>query len=134
MKKYNEFLLEKRIDQISTSIEVNFSIDLIKTKHVEDRHDFDKRSLNVENIGKISNSEMKEFVHFFKKEIVEAIATGEIKDQENFVIKSEDRQLAMALISEQVEGNYWKLIIKTVFRETPEEKFRVGKNQKVFEK
>jgi len=33
MKKYNEFLLEKRIDQISTSVEVTFSIDIIKTTH-----------------------------------------------------------------------------------------------------
>jgi hypothetical protein len=66
MKKYNEFLLEKRIDQISTSVEVTFSIDVIKTIHTDDRHDFDKRGLNIENIGKISNLEMKEFVHFFE--------------------------------------------------------------------
>jgi hypothetical protein len=134
MKKYNEFLLEKRIAQIFTNIEVTFSIDVKKTSHVFDRQDFEARELGVETIGRISNAEMVEFIHFFKKNIVESIATGELKDNEEFVIKSVDRQLAMAIEAKQIEGNYWKLTIITVFRETPELKFRVGKNQKVFEK
>ena len=134
MKKYNEFLLEKRIAQISANVEVTFAIDVKKTSHVYDRQDFEARKLGVETLGRISNAEMVEFVHFFKKDIVESIATGEIKHEEEFVIKSEDRQLAMAIAAEQIEGNYWKLVILTVFRETPELKFRVGRDQKVFEK
>lgn len=134
MKNYNEFLLEKRIAQISTSIEVTFAIDLKKTSHVFDRQDFETRELGVETIGRISNAEMVEFVHYFKKDIVESLSTGELKHKEEFVIKSEDRQLAMAIVAEQIEGNYWKLIILTVFRETSELKFRVGRDQKVFEK
>lgn len=134
MKKYNEFLLEKRIAQISANVEVTFAIDLKKTSHVFDRQDFEARKLGVETLGRISNAEMVEFFHFFKKDIVESIATGEIKNEEEFVIKSEDRQLAMAIAAKQIEGNYWKLTILTVFRETPELKFRVGRDQKVFEK
>lgn len=134
MKKYKDFLLEKRIAQISANIEITFAIDVKKTSHVYDRQDFEARKLGIETIGRISNAEMVEFVHFFKKEIIEDIANGIIKDKEEFVIKSEDRQLAMAIAAEQIEGNYWKLIIITVWRETPEMKFKVGVDQKVYEK
>ena len=134
MKKYKDFLLEKRIAQISANIEITFAIDVKKTSHVYDRQDFEARELGIETIGRISNAEMVEFVHFFKKEIIEDIANGIIKDKEEFVIKSEDRQLAMAIAAEQIEGNYWKLIIITVWRETPEMKFKVGVDQKVYEK
>lgn len=134
LNKYKEFILEKRIGQISSKIEVIFSFDVIKTKHTELRSDFDKRGLDVETIGKISNAEMKEFVSYFRKDISEAIATGEIKDKDQFVIKSLDRELAMAIIADQVETHYWKLVIKTVFRETHEFKLKTGRDQFVIQK
>lgn len=127
-------LLEKRIAQISNTIDVTFSFDVIKKRHVEDRKDFDSRGLDIETYGYISNREMVEFVTRFKNEISEAIALGNIVDETNFVIKSEDWQMAMAIVASHVEGSYWQLIIKTVFRETREEKFRVAKGQLVFEK
>lgn len=84
--------------------------------------------------GHISNREMSEFVNYFKDEISEEIAFGNIENQTNFVIRSESRQLAMAIVAEQVKGNYWKLIIKTVFRETDEYQLKVGEDQLVLEK
>ena len=127
-------LLEKRIAQITNSIEVTFSFDIIKKYHAEKRKDFDKRGLDVETYGRISNREMSEFVSRFKDDIAENIALGNIEDETNFVIKSESWQMAMAIVASHVHGSYWKLIIKTVFRETKEEKFRVAKDQLVFEK
>lgn len=127
-------LLEKRIAQISTNIEVLFAFEVIKTKHAEDRSDFSKRGLDVETYGHISNKEMSEFVNLFKNDIAEAIATGEIDDQDAFVIRSKDWQLSMAIVPEYVQGSYWKLIIKTVFRETDDYQLKVGSDQVVFEK
>ena len=129
-----EFLiLEKRISQISSSIEVIFSFDIIKTKHAEERQNFDSRGLG-KSMNYISNREMSEFVSLFKRDIAQSIAIGDIKDETNFVIRSNDWQLSMAIVAKNVENNYWKLIIKTVFRETNEFNLKVSQDQLVLEK
>lgn len=111
-------LLEKRIAQISANIDVTFSFDVIKTNHAEQRQDFDRRGLNVSSKGYISNREMSEFINLFREDIAEAIALGNIKDESNFIIRSRPLQLSMVIVAEQADNNYWKLVIKTVFRET----------------
>lgn len=127
-------LLEKRIAQISNSIEVTFSFDVIKTQHAEERQDFSSRGLDVETYGYISNREMSDFVSRFKNDIAEDIALGNIVDETNFVIRSDDWQLAMAIIAKHIQGSYWQLIIKTVFRETDDFRLKTAKDQLVFEK
>lgn len=127
-------LLEKRIGQISASIEVIFSFDIIKTQHAEQRQDFASRGLDISTMGHISNREMSEFVNLFKRDIAEAIAQGDIKHETNFVIRSKDWQLSMAIVADHVDGNYWKLVIKTVFRETNEYQLKVAQDQLVLEK
>jgi hypothetical protein len=77
---------------------------------------------------------MSEFVNLFKNDIAKYIATGEINDQEAFVIRSKKWQLSMAIIPEFIKGSYWKLIIKTVFRETDEYQLKVGPDQFILEK
>lgn len=127
-------LLEKRIAQISNSIEVTFSFDVIKTQHAEKRQDFSSRGLDVETYGYISNREMSDFVSRFKNDISENIAIGNIVDETNFVIRSDDWQLAMAIIAKHIQGSYWQLIIKTVFRETDDFRLKIAQDQLVFEK
>ena len=129
----NLLILEKRISQISSSIEVTFGFDIIKTTHADDRSDFAKRGLSG-NQNPISNAEMSEFVSYFKRDIAEGIATAEILNQTEFVIRSLERELAMAIIAEEVANNYWKLIIKTVFRESDEHRLKTGVDQLVYEK
>lgn len=129
----NLLILEKRISQISSSIEVTFGFDIIKTTHADDRSDFAKRGLSG-NQNPISNAEMSEFVSYFKRDIAEGIATAEILNQTEFVIRSLDRELSMAIIAEEVAPNYWKLIIKTVFRESDEHKLKTGPDQLIYEK
>jgi hypothetical protein len=51
-----------------------------------------------------------------------------------FIIKSKERNLSMAIIAEEVSLTYWKLIIKTLFRESDEHSLRVGTEQLVLEK
>jgi hypothetical protein len=130
---HKQLLVEKRIAQLSSNIEVIFAFDLIKTKHVEKRKDFNKRGLNTDERW-ISNQEMSEVVGKFKKDIATAIFEGDIVDGTNFVIKDYKFGLSMAIIAEKSSETYWKLIIKTVFRETPEHTLEVGRNQLVFEK
>lgn len=127
-----ELLLEKRIAQLSSTLEVIFAFDLIKTKHAEKRKDFNKRGLTQEIW--ISNAEMIEVVNRFKKDISKSIVDGEIVDGTNFVIKDLKFNLSMAIIAEKSTETYWKLIIKTIFRETTENSFLVGYDQLVFKK
>ena len=110
----NLLILEKRISQISSTIEVTFGFDIIKTTHADDRSDFAKRGLSG-NQNPISNAEMSEFVSYFKRDIAEGIATGDIVNQTEFVIRSLDRELSMAIIAEEAGQSSWKLVIKTVF-------------------
>ena len=130
----NLLILEKRIDQISSTIQVTFGFDIIKTNHADDRSDFAKRGLSGRNQNPISNAEMAEFVSYFKRDIAEGIATGDIVDQTEFVIRSLERELSMAIIAEEVAQNYWKLIIKTVFRESDEHRLKTGPDQLIYEK
>jgi hypothetical protein len=135
MEDLNKLLiLEKRIAQISSTIQVTFGFDVIKTNHADVRSDFSKRGISSGNQNHISNAEMSEFVSFFKREISEGIATGEIEDQTEFVIRSFDRELAMAVVASEESSSYWKLIIKTVFRVSEEEPFKVGVDQVVYDK
>jgi hypothetical protein len=129
----NLLILEKRISQIASTIEVTFGFDIIKTTHADDRSDFAKRGLSG-NQNPISNAEMSEFVSYFKRDIAEGIATGEILNQTEFVIRSLEKELSMAVIAEEVANNYWKLIIKTVFRESDEHRLKTGREQLVYEK
>jgi hypothetical protein len=129
----NLLILEKRIAQIASTIEVTFGFDIIKTTHADDRSDFAKRGLGG-NQNPISNAEMSEFVSYFKRDIAEGIATGEIVNQTEFVIRSLDRELSMAMIAEEVGKGYWKLIIKTVFRESDEHRLKTGVDQLIYEK
>ena len=134
LKLFELLILEKRIAQITANIEVVFAFDVVKTSHAEDRSDFSKRGLSGENQSYISNTEMSEFISFFKSDIGEGIAKGDIINQTEFVIRSLDKSLSMAIIADKQSNTYWKLIIKTVFRESEENKLKVGYNQLVYDK
>jgi len=131
---YKDFLLEKRIAQISANVEIRFGFDIIKTSHAEDRSDFSKRGLSGDNQYYISNLEIKEFVLYFIKDIAASIASGEIVNQDNFIIRSVDRELSIPIIAEEVSKTYWKLIVKTVFRESNFNQLKISKDQLVFDK
>jgi hypothetical protein len=125
-------LLEKRIGQISSQIEVIFSYDVIKTTHSTERET--RPDLDDYNKKPISNGELVEFINLFKRDISEHIVSGEIEDQVPFVIKSDDWELACVIVPDKQSMVYWKLIIKTVFRENPSNRLRVGKDQLVLVK
>ena len=131
---FEEFLLEKRIGQISANVEVRFGFDIIKTSHATTQADFSKRGLQGDNQNPISNLEIKEFVLYFIKDIAYSIATGEIVNQDNFVIRSIDREMSIPIVAEEVSKTYWKLIVKTVFRESTFNQLKIGKDQLVFDK
>ncbi len=127
---FTKFLLERRIAQISTSIEVVLSFDVVKTKHVGDRTDLSVRDMGYNY--ELSNNDISNFVDKFKSEIAEAIVNNDIVDQTQFVIRT--KNLAMAIIAEEVTSKYWKLIIKTVFPESSDSKLKIGYKQLVFDK
>jgi hypothetical protein len=124
-----ELLLEKRITQVNSSLEVLFSFDVNRTSHAFDRSVRD----DIEGYNKrpIVNAEIREIISMTKKEIAEKIVNQEIRNEEDFVIKSLKWELAVAITPVHIEGTHWQLIIKTVFRESKYDPFRVGQNQLV---
>lgn len=124
-----ELLLEKRITQVTSSLEVVFSFDVNRTSHAFDRTVRD--DIEDYNTRPIVNAEIREIIAMSKKEIAEKIITHEIVSEEDFVIKSLKWELAMGITPVHVSGTYWQLIIKTVFRESKYNPFRVGEDQLV---
>ena len=124
-----ELLLEKRIAQVSTSIEVLFSFDINRTSHAFDREVRD--DIGDYNPRPIVNSEIKEIINKSKREIAEKIINQEIIPEQQFVVKSLKWELAIAMTAIHIEGTHWKLLIKTVFRESKRNPFRVGEDQLV---
>ena len=120
-------LLEKKIGQIMTKIEVSFGFEIDRTPHAYERRS--RNNIEDYNEKEISNGELKYVIESCRREIAEAIATGDIKDDVSFVIKSKEKEIAIAIIPKHFGGTYWKLLITTVFRESYNLSFRVGKDQ-----
>lgn len=125
-------LLEKRIGQISSQIEVIYSFDVIKTTHSTERET--RVGIFDYNEKIISNSELVDFIEWFRRDIAEHIVSGEIEDGVDFIIKSDDRELACVIIPRQETNTYWKLVIKTIWRESSSNRLRVGRDQLVLYK
>ena len=124
-----ELLFEKRITQVSSSLEISFSFDVNRTSHAFDRSVRD--DIVGYNTRPIMNAEIREIISMTKREIAEKIVTREIVPEEDFVIKSLKWELAIAITPVHMIGTHWELIIKTVFRESKYDPFRVGENQLV---
>ena len=124
-----ELLLEKRIAQVRSSIEVVFSFDVNRTSHAFDRKTRD--DIEDYNPRPIVNAEIKEIIRMSKNKIAEKIVNQEITPETEFVVKSLKWELAMAITPIHIEGTYWELLIKTVFRESKNNPFRVGEDQLV---
>jgi len=124
-----ELLLEKRITQVNSSLEVVFLFDVNRTTHAFDRDTRD--DIEGYNVRPIVNAEIREIISTVKKDIAEKIVSREINPEVDFVVKSLKWELAMAITPVHIGGTYWQLIIKTVFRESKHNPFRVGENQLV---
>ena len=132
LESLSKLLLEKRIGQILSNIEVVLGFDIVSTKHSVDRST--RSGLSNYNQKPISNKEIVELVTFFRREIAEKIVNGEIENNVPFAIKSIDRNLA-AVIDPNMESNlYWKLIVVTVFREDENNRLKTFKGQVVIRK
>ena len=124
-------LLEKKIGQIMTKIEVLFGFEIDRSKHASERSS--RNNIEGYNEKEISNGELNYIIESCRQKIAEAIAIGDIEDNVSFVIKSEEKEIAIAIIPKHFGGSYWKLLITTVFRESYDLSFRVGKDQFVIE-
>jgi len=125
-------LLEKRIGQLLSNIKIQYSFDVDRTTHAYLRKD--RPDLEDYNQKEISNHELRYFIDFFLRDIAENIATQQIIDNEEFVIKSVSKELAVAINPVQIGEYYWILELITVFRESKRNPFRTGKNQLVLRK
>jgi hypothetical protein len=124
-------LLEKKIGQIMTKIEVSFGFEIDRSPHAYERSS--RNDIEGYNEKVITNGELNYIIESCRREIAEAIAIDDIKDDVAFVIKSKEKEIAIAIIPKHFGGSYWKLLITTVFRESYDLSFRVGKDQFVIE-
>ncbi len=126
-------LMEKRIAQIFSSIEVSFSFDLINSKgHVTQR--MSGRDIPGYDNTPVTNAEITEFVYEFRNDIAQKIAYHEITDNTPFVIRSVTRKLAIP-VKPVLKGNgSWELIVLTVWRETPQNRLKTFKGQVIIQK
>ena len=122
-------LLEKRIAQLMSSFDIQYSFDIDRSIHAYLRKT--RNDIEGYNEKEISNSEIKYMISLSLKKIAEKIAQHNIVDNEAFVIKSYEKEIAIAIEPKHVDDNFWKLVITTVFRESFDNPFRVGKNQTV---
>ena len=122
-------LLEKRIAQLMSSFEVNYGFEVDRTSHAHHRKT--RTGIVDYNEKEISNGEIKYIIELSLKQIAEGIALHDIIDDEPFVIKSTDKEIALAVVPKHVDGSFWRLVILTVFRESYNNPFKVGKNQLV---
>lgn len=122
-------LLEKKIAQLIDNITVTFSYDVDRSKHAQMRSS--RPELEDYNQKEISNGEIVYIIDLVKRQISEKILEGQIVNQEPFVIKSPEKEIAIVVDPINEYGQYWKLFIRTVFRESKFNPFRVGKNQLV---
>lgn len=120
-------LLEKRIAQIATKIEVSFAFDVDRTHHAYLRKT--RQGIEGYDEREISNGELRYVIEQVRKEIAEKITVGEIKHKEPFIIKSPEKSIAMSIVPEYQSGSYWILYITTVFRESYDNPFRTGEDQ-----
>jgi hypothetical protein len=134
ISKIEEFILERRIAQISANIEISFGFDVITTNHSNNRSNLSNRNFEETTIKNITNTEKAQFIEYFKREISEAIIKGDIQDTTQFVIRSTRLGLSMALIANMESLTYWKLLIKTIFPESEKHKLRVGFKQFIIDK
>lgn len=126
-------LLEKRILQIIQNLETQFNFEVSRTTHSGERSTRPELGDNY-NQREITNSELKEFVKLFTRDIAENIASQEIKDKIPFVLKSLKWELAIPIVPIHNGGLSWTLLVTTSFRESEENPFRTGKNQLVLYK
>lgn len=122
-------LVEKKIAQLIDNITVTFSYDVDRSKHAQMRSS--RPELEDYNQKEITNGEIVYIIDLVKRQISEKILQGQIVNQEPFVIKSPEKEIAIVVDPVNEYGQYWKLFIRTVFRESKFNPFRVGKNQLV---
>lgn len=120
-------LLEKRIDVISSDIQLRYNFEIIKTSHSEDRSV--RPELENYNQRPINNAEIKLVFGLAKRKIAENIAKHYIKNEVPFIIKSINYELSMVVGPYHVGETLWVMNIVTVFRESPYNQLRVGENQ-----
>jgi hypothetical protein len=122
-------ILEKKIAQIVSTIEVTFNLEVDRIPHTYERSTRPELENTGYNQRPIESREIREIIMMAKTEIAEKIINREIKEGERFVVKSEKWELAIPLEPIHVSGTNWILQVFTVFRESRENPFRVGKNQ-----
>jgi hypothetical protein len=124
-------LLEKKIAELMTNIEVNFNFEFHKGAHAKSRSTRPDQGEDY-NQRIIDNSELRYFINnFVKKEIAENIINTNVQSGIPFVVKSLKWELSFPIFPTHVSGTYWIMNIGTLWRESKSNPMRVGKDQLV---
>ena len=105
-------LVEKKIAQLTDNITITFSYDVDRSKHAQMRSS--RPELEDYNQKEISNGEIVYIIDLVKRQISEKILEGQIVNQEPFVIKSPEKEIAIVVDPVNEYGQYWKLFITLI--------------------
>jgi hypothetical protein len=120
-------LLEKKIGNILSKLDVVFRFEINRTSHAYERRN--RTDISDYNNKEISNAELKYIIDICKREIAESIINGKIESEVPFIIKSKEKEIAMVINPIHEVNTFWRLLIVTVFRESYDNPFRVGEDQ-----
>ena len=123
-------ILEKRIAQISDSLEISFGYDILTSKHARDRSNLGREWISDRVISKQT---IIEIIEKCKRKISEFIVNGYIDNELPFVIKDNEFNIHMAVIPQFVEDYYWNLLVKTIFPASDNMGLLVAQDQLVIE-
>jgi hypothetical protein len=123
----SNLVLEKYIGTIETNIDINIEFTIKKTNHATDR--FTRDNIEGYNQTEISNEEIVEFLSRAKRQMAKLIASQKIVNGTKFVVKSPELEMACPIIAKQKNSFKWEMLVLTVFRESFDNPFRVGKGQ-----
>lgn len=126
-------LLEKRIDVISSEIQLKYNFEIVKGRHAEERSIRPEITDSTYNQRPIENADIKFVFGLAKRKVAEKIASHYIQDGIRFIIRSLNYELSMVIEPYHVGETLWVMGVVTVFRESPYNKLKVGENQLVIE-
>lgn len=108
---------------------LSYTIDFRYTAHAEDRKF--RRDLENYSDRPIEKYEIVTLMQNISTTLADHIMTGDIVNGVPFVVKSLKWELAFAVHPVHEGGLSWRFFIKTVFRESADNKLKTGMNQLV---
>lgn len=124
-------LFEKKVIRLKYDHTMSYQLEFHTTTHSIGRQSGTRSDIEGYDSRPVSNPEIAELAHHFRKPIVERLVSGLIYNKREFVVKSREKDLSMVLITIKNSEFYWEFLVKTIFRESETLSIRIPTGQLV---